>query len=79
MTVLEFITHYIKVLRFKFCEKLQKQKGHWPDKMIKPTCLFMLELEVFCFEFSKFTMLDGFSKRFQRSYVGAAILVMCFE
>lgn len=39
----------------------------------------MMELEVFCYELSKFMMLDAMMQRYLKSYLAASMLLVSFD
>jgi hypothetical protein len=79
VTTLDFLSHYVRVARFKFCQSLTKSKGGWPRRVIKSSSDFFKELEVFSFELCKFHMADAMAKQYSRPYLAAGILLVCFE
>lgn len=79
LSVCDFINHFLRVVKYRFCEVQADKLGKLPTKIIKPTFDFMLELEVLCFELSKFMLLDPMMQRYLKSYVAASVLIGAFE
>lgn len=49
------------------------------NAIIKSTVTFFNELEVLVYDFCKLALVDGFLKRYLKSYVAAAIVLLSFD
>lgn len=58
VSTFSFVNHFIRVIKYEFCKYQQERHGKFPTKVIKPTHEFMKELEVLCYELTKFMMAD---------------------
>jgi hypothetical protein len=76
---LDFILLFVKIAKVEFCKYLENKKKYKTKKIMKSTVRFFNELEILSYELSKLALVDGFLKRYMKSYVSASILCMALD
>lgn len=76
---LDYILLFIKLAKVDFCKYLESKKKYKTKKIMKSTVRFFNDLEVLSYELSKLALVDGFLKRYMKSYVSASILCIALD
>ena len=77
---IDYISLFIKVIKLEFIYHLRDKKGYYNVTRIqKSTNDFFKEVQTLCFELCKIALVDGYTKRYLKSYIAASILLAVFE
>ena len=76
---LDFILLFVKLAKVEFCKYLENKKKYKTKKIMKSTVRFFNDLEILSYELSKLALVDGFLKKYMKSYISASILCMALD
>jgi predicted nucleic acid-binding protein len=76
---LDFINLFIKLAKVEFCKYVEKKKQYKTKRILKSTIKFWNDLEILTYELSKLALVDGFLKRYMKSYISASLICLALD